>query len=99
MLTTTSENICNTPKPPYSFPKVVSFDFGWKHHLGSLANAHPEAPDFDDASWGEVNVPHDALIHQLPSPHAHGVVRDEERGMAGSVKETPSNCPHTLEKL
>ena len=38
----------------------ILFDLGWKFHLGDL-NAAKE-PLFDDASWRNVNLPHDWSI-------------------------------------
>lgn len=39
---------------------TVSFDTGWKFHLGDVANA--QAPTFDDAQWTALDVPHDWSI-------------------------------------
>ena len=39
---------------------TVSFDSGWKFHLGDVTSA--EATTFDDSSWTAVDVPHDWSI-------------------------------------
>jgi beta-galactosidase len=39
---------------------VVPLDRGWRFHLGDVATA--VAPEFDDAGWRTVNVPHDYVI-------------------------------------
>lgn len=42
-------------------PRIVqSLDDDWRFHLGSEANA--VAPDYDDGSWRQVNVPHDYVV-------------------------------------
>ncbi|MCU0408686.1 MAG: DUF4982 domain-containing protein [Bacteroidales bacterium] len=40
------------------------FDQGWKFHRGGAQGA--EAADFDDASWRNVDLPHDWSIEDLP---------------------------------
>lgn len=42
--------------------QVENLDFGWKFHLGDLANA--EATDFDDSEWKSIDIPHDFQIEQ-----------------------------------
>ncbi len=42
----------------------VLFDFGWKFHHGQVEGA--ELPDFDDASWRTVDLPHDYSIEDIP---------------------------------
>jgi beta-galactosidase len=39
---------------------TVSFDLGWKFHLGDASGA--QAATFDDSSWTSLNVPHDWSI-------------------------------------
>jgi beta-galactosidase len=39
---------------------TVSFDSGWKFHLGDVTGA--QATTFDDSSWTAVDVPHDWSI-------------------------------------
>ena len=39
---------------------TVSFDLGWKFHLGEASGA--QATTFDDSSWTKVDVPHDWSI-------------------------------------
>jgi len=39
---------------------TVSFDLGWKFHLGDVTNA--QATTFDDSSWTGLDVPHDWSI-------------------------------------
>lgn len=39
---------------------TVSFDLGWKFHLGDVSGA--QATAFDDSSWTTLNVPHDWSI-------------------------------------
>jgi beta-galactosidase len=39
---------------------TVSFDAGWKFHLGDVTGA--QAPSFDDTSWTALSVPHDWSI-------------------------------------
>ena len=40
--------------------QVVSLDNDWKFHIGDITNAN--APDYDDHSWRQVDVPHDYVI-------------------------------------
>ena len=42
---------------PNSGRKIENFNANWRFHLGNLANA--ESPDFDDADWRILNLPHD----------------------------------------
>jgi beta-galactosidase len=42
----------------------VLFDFDWKFHRGDIERA--EHPDFDDASWRSVDLPHDYSIEDIP---------------------------------
>jgi len=46
------------------------FDTGWRFHRGDIAGA--EAPDFDDAEWRIVDVPHDWSIEDLPHSAGKG---------------------------
>ena len=39
---------------------TVSFDTGWKFHLGDVSNA--QTTSFDDSSWTSLDVPHDWSI-------------------------------------
>ncbi len=39
---------------------TVSFDLGWKFHLGDVSGA--QGATFDDSSWTSLNVPHDWSI-------------------------------------
>ena len=39
----------------------LSINLGWKYHSGDIANA--AAPDFDDASWQSLDLPHDASVY------------------------------------
>jgi beta-galactosidase len=41
-------------------PTTVSFDSGWKFHLGDVSGA--QATTFDDSSWTALDVPHDWSI-------------------------------------
>ena len=43
-----------------------SFDFDWRFHLGDVREA--SAPDYNDASWLRLNVPHDFSIEGEFSP-------------------------------
>lgn len=45
--------------------REVSFDEGWKFHLGDVSGAH--AAEFDDSSWRSLDLPHDWQIEDLPS--------------------------------
>ena len=40
--------------------RAVSFNDGWTFHLGDTAGA--SAPDFDDAAWRKLSLPHDWAI-------------------------------------
>ena len=44
--------------------QVVSFDRGWKFHLGEASGA--EQPGFADAGWQAVDLPHDWMIAGVP---------------------------------
>ncbi|MBE6287142.1 MAG: glycoside hydrolase family 2 protein [Mediterranea massiliensis] len=49
---------------------VKNFNLGWRFHAGDVAGA--EQPQFDDASWRVIDVPHDFQIEQpWVSPEAH----------------------------
>ncbi|MFZ0428853.1 MAG: glycoside hydrolase family 2 TIM barrel-domain containing protein, partial [Acidobacteriota bacterium] len=48
------------------------FDEGWKFHLGDVVGA--ENPDFTDASWRDVDLPHDWSIEKLPGQNPDQVV-------------------------
>ncbi len=41
-------------------PTTVTFDAGWKFHMGDVTGA--QATTFDDSSWTALNVPHDWSI-------------------------------------
>ncbi|HYX41289.1 MAG TPA: beta galactosidase jelly roll domain-containing protein, partial [Pyrinomonadaceae bacterium] len=43
---------------------VVLFDTDWRFHLGGAQGA--EQPDFDDAKWRRLDLPHDWSIADLP---------------------------------
>ncbi|MGA9120354.1 MAG: glycoside hydrolase family 2 TIM barrel-domain containing protein [Bacteroidota bacterium] len=43
--------------------KTQSFDAGWRFHAGECSGA--ERPEYNDASWLKVNVPHDWSIEGL----------------------------------
>jgi beta-galactosidase len=52
-----------------------SFDADWRFHLGDVSGA--ESPDFDDAAWRRLDLPHDWSVENLPhSPdeNGHGAV-------------------------
>ena len=52
---------------------TVSFDLGWKFHLGDASGAQQEA--FDDSSWTGIDVPHDwsiSLPFDQSSPASFG---------------------------
>src|SRR5438094_584647 len=40
--------------------RTLNFDRGWRFHLGDLPGAHE--PDFDEAGWRTLDVPHDWSI-------------------------------------
>ena len=42
----------------------ILFDFDWKFLRGDAAEAH--SPDFDDASWRNIDLPHDWSIEDIP---------------------------------
>jgi beta-galactosidase len=52
------------PAPAGVSRRELSFDEGWRFHRGDLDGA--EAPAFDDASWRELDIPHDWRIEDLP---------------------------------
>jgi beta-galactosidase len=41
------------------------FDFDWRFHRGGAQGA--EAPDFDDAKWRKLDLPHDWSVEDLPA--------------------------------
>ncbi len=49
--------ICTGPR------SEILFDFGWKFHRGDMEGA--ELPEFDDASWRSVDLPHDYSIEDI----------------------------------
>ena len=52
------------PKGPGSPREVVLLDSDWKFHRGGAQRA--EQPEFDDAAWRTVDLPHDWSIEDLP---------------------------------
>jgi len=46
----------------------ANFDNNWRFHLGGALGA--EAPDFNDASWRKVDLPHDWSIEDRPGTHS-----------------------------
>jgi beta-galactosidase len=60
---------------------VVSLDPSWRFHLGDIAGADskaaptpssPVSPDYPDASWQQVDVPHDYVVAGTFSQKANG---------------------------
>ena len=49
-----------------SFGEATRFNEGWRFHLGDVPQA--SAPDFDDARWQEVTLPHDWSVRGRLSP-------------------------------
>jgi beta-galactosidase len=47
-------------------PRTVSFDAGWRFHLGDVAGA--QQPGCNDSAWRTLDVPHDWSIENLPNP-------------------------------
>lgn len=43
--------------------RKISINEGWKFHLGSTSNA--EQPDYDDAKWRTLDLPHDWSVEPL----------------------------------
>ncbi|MDO4165192.1 MAG: glycoside hydrolase family 2 TIM barrel-domain containing protein [Bacteroides sp.] len=43
--------------------REVSFNQGWKFHLGSVANA--EQPQYDDSQWRTLDLPHDWSVEPV----------------------------------
>jgi beta-galactosidase len=50
--------------PAHAERSVVNFDFDWKFQLGDTKGI--QAPDFNDAAWRSVQLPHDFSIEQNP---------------------------------
>ncbi len=50
----------SAPSPATQPRDTVSFDRTWKFHLGEATGA--EKPDFNDASWRALDIPHDWMI-------------------------------------
>jgi beta-galactosidase len=58
-------HLLNTPATlAQTSPRVALFDFDWRFLRGGAQGA--EAPDFDDAKWRKVDLPHDWSIEDLP---------------------------------
>lgn len=58
-------HLLNTPATlAQTSQRVVLFDFDWRFLRGGAQGA--EAPDFDDAKWRRVDLPHDWSIEDLP---------------------------------
>jgi len=53
---------CRTSQPvSEAFPRLrQAFDFDWRFHLGDAPEA--SAPDYSDASWRQLDVPHDFSV-------------------------------------
>ena len=67
---------------------ILSFDDGWKFHLGDIQNA--ECPDYDDSSWRTVELPHDFQIEQPwiePDPSE----RPDNTDVAANIKSRLSS--------
>ena len=68
--------------------EVVSLNFGWRFHLGDVANG--EAVALDDGSWRTVDVPHDFQIEQpwvAPDPSE----RADNTDVAANIKSRLSS--------
>ncbi|HXK09706.1 MAG TPA: glycoside hydrolase family 2 TIM barrel-domain containing protein [Vicinamibacteria bacterium] len=59
-------SLAAAPVAPPPLARDVSFDDGWRFHLGDAPGADQAA--FDDSSWRTVDLPHDWSIENLPSP-------------------------------
>lgn len=57
---------CVCASAQVSFGDAVRFNDGWRFHLGDIPQA--SAPDFDDARWQEVSLPHDWSVRGRLSP-------------------------------
>jgi len=58
-------HLLNTPATlAQTSQRVALFDFDWRFWRGGAQGA--EAPDFDDAKWRKVDLPHDWSIEDLP---------------------------------
>ena len=57
---------CVCASAQVSFGEATRFNDGWRFHLGDVPQA--SAPDFDDARWQEVSLPHDWSVRGRLSP-------------------------------
>ena len=83
--------------------RTVDFDNGWRFKLVNTANAtdpsntygdssdpKAAAPDFPDATWEPVTLPHDWSITQLPSPTQTNPPGTSPAAWAGTARRSRS---------
>ena len=62
---------------PEPLARTVSFDDGWRFIRDSIAGA--ENPDFNDANWRILSVPHDWSIEDLPGQNGVDIIGPFDR--------------------
>ena len=67
-LLTCSAVLVSTPLSPAAVRQNISFDYGWRFHLGEAAGA--ERPALDDSAWRALDLPHDWSIEGPYDEHA-----------------------------
>ena len=71
-------------------PEVSSrdrnFDADWRFHRGDVPEA--QAPDFNDADWRVLDVPHDWSIEDAPPPPHQGPTQNSGAGGTASLPRT-----------
>lgn len=63
------------------YSQTTLFDAGWRFHRGGWQRA--EAPETNDSSWRQVDLPHDWSIEDIPgtgSPFAHDAISQVSGG-------------------
>ncbi len=53
-----------TPQDTRTPRQTILFDAGWKFHRGGAQRA--EQPEFDDAAWRTIDLPHDWSLEDIP---------------------------------
>lgn len=72
---------------------MESLDHDWHFHLGEIPGA--TAPDYDDATWRQVDVPHDYVIEGTftpVSPFEHPGERKDWHWLHGVLPPPPAIC-------
>src|SRR5919202_1561440 len=63
--------------------RTVPFDNNWLFVRDSATNA--EQPDYNDAKWKKVDLPHDWSVEDLPNPIQDSIIGPFSKGSIGGT--------------